>query len=562
MSSVHQPSAKRKTPNSTKCGLPENIQVVGRLPDEYGGHIVVAFSVRGQTWYACYAIDELLRNTTTLAKDLVKAGHIHLSRGKALRGMADIILELGCESTTVVLPKTGLAKIQINGIPYWVNTWDGRQYAFGPQPPVPVATMAAATPPSRTGTLTGWKKAIARHCHKNPHLIVILCHALAAPLRRVFRQVFLVLLLVGPSSTGKTTGQRLAASMYGSPENEVGVLQMSGTEVGIREQLESRNDLPLCFQDIRQSEAADVLFRLIFSAADGANRYTHGAHNRPLSATPILSNERSIMDLAHRGSSGLDEGLFGRCIELYANAKYGLFHDIHDAESASAFSKEIEAAAYAHHGKAWPAWLSLLSDNWDQVLAWYKAGLPIVRDRIAGSVDSASIGPVDGRMLDALAFSAWVGMVASKLGLLPLAESEIRMAFSEVFSEHIGRRQAGRTPLSEKIIADVRGYIDQHQGRFPSFDRFDTDGSRSGITGYRRQAKDGSEDFLFFPDQFEGLFAAKYGSTVYYHLRRAGFLRVTKGRGNQLQVRVPNMSGADDRKSFIAVNAAIRFDSQ
>lgn len=235
MSSVHQPSAKRKTTHSTKCGLPENIQVVGRTPDEYGSDIVVAFSVRGQTWHACYAIDELLRNTTTLAKDMVKAGHIQLAMGKPLRGAADSILELGSVSTTVVLPKTGLAKIQINGKPYWVYVWDGRQYALGPQPPVSVsvATMAVAIPPSRAGSLKGWKLAVGRLCHKNPHLIVILCHALAAPLRRVFRQVFLVLLLVGPSSTGKTTAQRLAASMYGSPENEIGVLQMSGTEIGM-----------------------------------------------------------------------------------------------------------------------------------------------------------------------------------------------------------------------------------------------------------------------------------------------------------------------------------------
>jgi ABC-type oligopeptide transport system ATPase subunit len=554
--------AKSKTPPSTKNAIASGIRVIGRTLEEDGGDIVVAYERAGRTMHSRYAITDLLRSTVILAKDLVKMDHVQLARGQPLRETADLILEHGSKSKTVVLAATGLAKIVIDGKEYWIYVWDGRQFPFGPKPPVPVVALKRPGRPSRAGNLREWKKAIRRLCRNNPNLIVALCHALAAALRRPFREVFLVLLLIGPSSTGKSTIQRLVAALYGSPENEVGVLQMNGTEIGIRMQLEQRNDQPVCFQDIRQSAAAEALFRLIFSAADGANRYKQGGGHQPMSGTPLLSNERGMMDLSHRGPDDLDEGLFGRCVELYADAEHGMFHDIHGAKSAKDFAEAVEEAAYNHHGMVWPEWLQLLSGHWDEVVAWHKARLPTVRNKIVAALDTNHVSPVDARMLDALAFSAWVGMVASELKLLPIPRTEIREAFASVVAEHMGRRRAGSTPLSEKIIAEIRGYIDQHQGRFPPIEHFDKTDSRSGLTGYRRKAKDGTEYFLFFPEKFDELFVSKHGRLVFQVLKRAGFLRSSKGRGgNQLQVRISSLSGTDDRKSFIAIKAAIRFDS-
>jgi hypothetical protein len=537
--------------------LPSNVTVLGRTTAESGGEIVVRIATNGINRYNNYAIEDLLSDkASSLIVDLVTTGLVQFTKKKARRAVADEIIDRGVKSSTVVLAATGLTSFKVNQTAHWAYAWAHKTYWFGPVPKMKVLASRVGSTPPFAGSFEEWKKRVGRRLRRNPYLIVMISHALAAALRQIFREPYLVLLLIGPSSSGKTTSQRAVASLFGSPDDDVGVLQMSGTEIGILEQVEQRSDLPILFQDTRQNASVDAFFRLIFSVADGATRYKHGSTKRPLTATAIVSNERGIMDIAARSKGNLDEGLFARCFELSTEAPHGFFHDLHGCDEANMFAKQLRTAAEQCHGTVWPKWLEALESNWEEVMRLHRKWLPIMRQKLATYAGNENIGAVDNRMLDALAFSAWTGVIASKFGVLPIDTEEIRESFGLVFSEHTKRRRAGNTPLADKVISEVRGYIDAHPSRFPKLMAIDED-VRSNISGFRSNVKNVGQVYLFLPEVFHAQIASKHGAVTYRILEREGLIHSTKGRGFQLQMRMP---GSGNRKSFIAIKEAIRYD--
>jgi hypothetical protein len=537
---------------ATGSVLPSNVTVLGRTT---GGEIVVRIVTNGIKNYTHCSVEGLISDRPPIIVELVKAGQVQFAKKTSRRAVADEIINRGINSSTVVLTGTGLTSFRINQTTHWAYAWAHKTYWFGSKPPMKVLTSKVGSRPPLAGSFEEWKKCVGRRLRNNPYLIFMISHALAAPLRQIFREPYLVLLLIGPSSFGKTTSQRAVASLFGSPDDDVGVLQMSGTEIGILEQVEQRSDQPILFQDTRQNTSVDAFFRLIFSAADGATRYKHGATRKPLTATAIVSNERGIMDIAAR-SKGLDEGLFARCFELSSEAPHGFFHDLHGCDEASMFAKQLRAAAEQCHGTVWPKWLEALESNWEEVVRLHRKWLPVMRRKLATYADNKNIGAVDNRMLDSLAFSAWTGAIASRFDVFPIDTQEIRDSFGLVFSEHAKRRRSGNTPLADKVISDVRGYIDAHPSRFPKLVANDED-VRSNISGYRSNVKNVGQVYLFLPEVFQAQIASKHGPVTYRILEREGLIHSTKGRGFQLQMRMP---GSGNRKSFIAIKEAIRYD--
>lgn len=332
---------------------------------------------------------------------------------------------------------------------------------------------------------------------------------------------------------------------------------MSGTKVGLLEYLLARPDSPVFFQDIRQNDSPDIFISLVFDVAEGAGRMRSGGGQRnELAATMILSNERLAVDMVMGKKNLLDEGLYSRLFEIVCSGKYGAFHHLHGCKSPDEFAKDLQRNSREYFGAAWPSWIGGLSKHWPKILRFHETEFPKVKAEVATQAGEAAHERVNNRILDSLSFSAWVGLIASKLKILPINRAEIINAFGLVLQEHISRQMSGSTPLAEQLISEVRGSLDECTSRFVDLRLFN-DEKQSAVYGYRYKSKRHGELFLFLPNVFTRLFQGKYGSVGYKILADAGFLVTTNGRGHQYQVRVP---GLEERKSFIAVKANLRFD--
>lgn len=271
-------------------------------------------------------------------------------------------------------------------------------------------------------------------------MIVVHAHSFASAIRWLFKEPFMLLALVGPSTIGKSITQKSAQSKIGPTDEPDGVRTMTGTAIGITEEILKHNHISVFFQDTRQIKDRQILIDLIFSIADGASYMKSGAKRKNNSATVFLSNERFLADMATVKNSAIDEGVYARLFEIYCDAPYGVFHELHGFKDGKKFADMIENNCEVNYGAIWPSWIKVLSENWLEVVTLHDKWLPKVKAKIAKTAGSASLGRVNDRVLDSLSFSAWAGLIASHFNIFPIGKDEIVEAFGLVMKKYVSRQ--------------------------------------------------------------------------------------------------------------------------
>lgn len=113
------------------------------------------------------------------------------------------------------------------------------------------------------GTLDTWNSQIGRLCSGNSRLMLAVCAALAGPLLRPLGVENGGFHLVGPSSVGKTTALRVAASVYG-PQDKF-IRTWRSTSNGLESVAAGSNDCVLLIDEMNQAtpqEAGEAVYML------------------------------------------------------------------------------------------------------------------------------------------------------------------------------------------------------------------------------------------------------------------------------------------------------------
>lgn len=544
---------------SPTIAIPSNIHVLGMTKANNSLAQCIAIEVHHNSTSKRYLIPItalISGERIELISCLLEAGSLHLLERKALSKLGASIAQEAQKREAHILSTPGLNQVLINGTQYSAYLWEDKTYWLGSPAPANSVFQWHQAQQRRAGSFDGWTTYVGQLLRGNHFLISVVVHALASALCRFFGMPRLVINLIGPSGVGKTITQRCGQSLIGPCSD---VRTMSATPAGIREYLLTKPDMPAFFQDARQFPASELI-SLIFDLADGATRLKSGTSNTNESAiasTLILSNERHLVDMKRTGETLLDEGIFARCLEIDCNAQYGAFHDIHDAESPNEFAKQLETATSNYYGTAWPRWLRAISKNFEKIIASHRTLFPEIRQKLVENGGSESLKRVNNRIVESLAFSAWVGVIASKCKVLPLTQEEIVTAFSVALDQYINRQKNGVTPLTELIVAKIRGILDEQSNRFPTLDQFGKHVNGHAPSGYTHETKAGEKVYLWPPHAFQKIVIDQFGQVALQLLRDAGYLISTKGRGFQYQVRLPK---CDERMSFIALRRSIRFD--
>ena len=164
-----------------------------------------------------------------------------------------------------------------------------------------------------------------------------------------------------------------------------------------------------------------------------------------------------------------------------------------------------------------------------------------------------------GRLANRLAFGAFSGIAAQKLGLWSLDRESILAAFALVLKEHIERSPAGRNALAQAAVASVRAYVETHRASFPALATANDPNVRSGISGYVAEDRKLGTLYLFIPAVFQRLFE-EFGEDIYAALKAQGLLATQARRHNQFLKRIPRGVGGEARRMlFIAVRDEIRY---
>jgi len=271
------------------------------------------------------------------------------------------------------------------------------------------------------GTLDAHLVGLRRAWAASPLMRVAICAALAAPMLAPLGMRGFGVHLCGDSSRGKTTMLRVAASVYGDPDDPAWVASWNTTANAAEARAATLCDLPLFFDEVGAADP-DSVQRLIYTLVngEGRTRLTREAALRHTASwrTVVVSSGEMPMT-----SESMATGAQARILDLAVNG-FGTL----DGDSNAIELVRTECSANA--GSLGCDWLAMLvgfeADDW-----------AVLRDRRRNK---------KGLFLGAGRTSAVRGRVAEYAALLMVAES--------LAVEHFGFDPSG-VDVAETLATDA-----------------------------------------------------------------------------------------------------------
>lgn len=329
---------------------------------------------------------------------------------------------------------------------------------------------------STSGTLDGWRDAIAAPASGNPLAVLALSAALAAPLLALVRPMGMGLHFVGDSSTGKTTLLALASSVWGRPDAFMRTWR--ATSNGLEAIAAAHNDGLLVLDEISECNPNEI-GSIVYALANGTGktRAARTGGTRPVFRWRIVlisSGERSVAASMAEGGRTQKAGQSVRVLDIPCHRAHGVFDSLGDLPDGRTMSDTLKKASGTHYGHAGPAFVrALLSDTQD------------FGKRLAEAMDApefAASGGLDGRAAATLALIGMAGELARDHGIVPWGEGEAFDAAALALDLWRNGRETHR-PEDHQILDTVRDFLLAHGDS-----RFSALGGEDDGTGVRDRA--------------------------------------------------------------------------
>lgn len=221
------------------------------------------------------------------------------------------------------------------------------------------------------GTLAGWLQAIEPVINY-PRVLLLLYASFAAPLLEILKAPPFTVDLSYTTSAGKTTALRVAASIWGTPDerdpNPV-IRSWENTRVFVERSLAMCNGLPLIMDDTARAANSQAIAKVVYDVSSGSGKgrgsKTGGISPSGSWRTILLSTgEQKITNFAELG------GAHTRAVCIW-----GPPFNKQSAEAGSVVS-QLHRGVLANHGHAgpvWVAWLLQQRANWPAWRDHYRA---------------------------------------------------------------------------------------------------------------------------------------------------------------------------------------------
>lgn len=339
--------------------------------------------------------------------------------------------------------------------------------------PEPVLLAAEGERPAFAcgGTLEDWRRTIGALCVRNSRLLFCVSLALAPPLLRLIGGEGGGFHLRGAStdasSSGKTTAQFIASSVFGPPAY---LQRWRATDNALESLAELHNDALLILDELNQIEprAAGEAAYLLANGA-GKARADRTAAARPVKRWRLLFLSSGEIGLAEHMASAQRKTRAGqeiRMVELPADAGagLGLFEDLHGMENGAVFALRLAELAATNYGWPFVRFVEAVIAQRSELPAVIKAS----RDRFtAGVLHGIHNPPGQVRRVAArFALVAVAGELATEAGITGWPQGAAYAAAERCFSDWL-RARGGAAPAEEReLVRQVRHFFELHSNRF------------------------------------------------------------------------------------------------
>jgi len=298
------------------------------------------------------------------------------------------------------------------------------------------------------GTLAGWQeiiKSVAAH----PRALIGLWASFAAPLLKWIPEAPNAIIdYSGRTSTGKTTALRIAASVWGCPDERANgtIHTWQTTRVGLERLAASHRHLPVCLDDhTRAYRPRDIPgFVYDFSIGQGRTRGRADGglqHRATYRGILISTGEMPLV------SKSQDAGTRARVLTCWGSPLENATGD---------FVSGVNRGLLSQYGHAGREYIKRLSAN-TELQGMIRPMFEEFRDEFAQGVNSE----VGHRLAGSMALIALGGSVSATLGVSVFSRGHAAEVWRSVLGE--GEEGADR-PLS--ALAHVYGWCASHSRRF------------------------------------------------------------------------------------------------
>lgn len=320
---------------------------------------------------------------------------------------------------------------------------------------------------STTSTLVDWQNAVARYAVGNARLMFAIATAFAGTLVTPANVESGGFHLVGGSSSGKTTAQRAAASVWGQPDTFK--RSWRSTANGLEGIASLHNDNLLILDEISEMNSKDASeTAYMLGNGQGKTRSNKNGSTRPTKTWKTLflsSGEVTLQTLVNEdnGKRRVKAGQEVRIADINADAgkDWGIFESLHHFPSSAALADHLRYATNQHYGTAGIQWLDMLTKHYSQ---WHQT----LQESIAQFCKSVLPPNVSGqanRVARRFGLVAVAGELATQYGITGWQQGQATQAAQHCFNDWLA--QFGKGNREDKQIMDaVMSFLERNPARF------------------------------------------------------------------------------------------------
>lgn len=402
---------------------------------------------------------------------------------------------------------------------------------------------------SVAGTAEEWRATVAAMAAGNSRLVFALSVAFAGPLMEIAGEDSGGFHFRGGSSTGKSTGLAVAASVWGSPNSYPRLWR--ATANGLEGLAAIHNDGLLILDELSQvdpREAGEAAYLL--ANGQGKTRSSRSGVARQAARWRLMflsAGEESLSGLLAKAGKQANAGQEIRLADIEADAGAGMgsFEDIHHQPTPAAFAEALKRAATASHGAVGMVFL--------QAVVALRSGLPKelhqrIDDFVTENVPDTAAGQVR-RVARRFGLVAVAGEIATTCcGLTGWEKGEADQAAAKCFKAWLDGFGGAGNREDRTILESVAAFFEAHGSS--RFERFDANPDQRVVSrvGFIRSDTFGNREFLVLPESFKKEVCKGFDvKAAEAALKRQGWL-VPGGDGRLTRKeRIPNIGGNPTR---------------
>ncbi len=354
---------------------------------------------------------------------------------------------------------------------------------------------------SIAGTVDEWRDRVAALAQGNSRIVFAICVALAGALLEPAGEDSGGFHLRGTSSTGKSTAEKVGASVWGNPTSYCRTWR--ATSNGLEGLAALHNDGLLILDELGQidpKEAGEAAYLL--ANGRGKARATRNGTARPSAAWRLLflsAGEEALSVLMARAGRKPTAGQEIRLAEIDADAgaDMGALEVLHGYESPAALAMALKDAASKYHGAVGTQWLRSLVNDRGKLAEVLADGVRRFTEEFAPT----NCGGQMERVARRFGLAAIAGEIATRYGLTGWSKGEATTAVGKCFRSWLALFGGVGNREERTLLNQVRAFIEKNGSS--RFQRLDNDSQQvRDRAGFIRDAEEGATEYLVLPETF------------------------------------------------------------